>query len=377
VAREVARVHAAIRAGKLRELVEQRTRASPDLAAHLRRLDKDCYQFFAERVPLLREGQLFATSKESIDRPEIVRYRRRLSRRYRKPTSARILVLLPCSASKPYSQSKTHRILASALERVRNSAVVHEVVLTSPLGVVPRELEMVYPAAHYDLPVTGHWDEDEKRMIQDALTALLERSRYDAVVVHLDEVEMEIAAPALADFHYTVDKDPLSHESLDNLASTLNKLADALPRVHWRTRTIDDMSSLARFQFGEAGQSLVEGADVKGRLPFLKLVDGETGEQLAMTTEGRGYLSLALEGGRRLMDAGHYRVEIEDFRPSGTIFAVGITHGDAEISPEDEVILHHQGEFRGVGRALVAGVEMGPMKKGACVTVRHRSEVKK
>ena len=373
VAHEVARVHAAIRAGKLRELVEQRSRATPDLAAHLRRLDVENYHFFETRVPLIREGQVYATSKESLERPEMVRFRRRLARRYRKPTSARILVLLPCSSRKPYALSKTHKILFSALDRVRNRGAVHEVVLTSPLGVVPRELETCYPAAHYDLPVTGHWDEDEKAMIRDAVTALLARSRYDAIVVHLDEVEMEIVAPVLGDFHYTVEGSPLSPESLDNLAATLNKLADATPRVGWKTRTIDDLSSLARFQFGEAGQALVEGADVRGRIPFLKLVDHETGEQLAMTTEDRGYLSLALEGGRRLMDAGNYRVEIDDFRPSGTIFAVGVKGADAEIAPEDEVILHHDGDFRGVGRALAPGVEMGAMKKGACVTVRHKA----
>jgi archaeosine synthase len=359
VQHEIARVHAAIRAGKLRELVEQRTRATPNLAAHLRRLDHDCYQFFAERMPLLRPGQLYATSKESLERPEIVRFRRRLARRYRKPTSARILVLLPCSATKPYALSKTHRILFSALDRVRNRGAVHEVVLTSPLGVVPRELENLYPANAYDLPVTGHWDEDEKTMIRDALTALIERSRYDAVVVHLDETEMEIAAPALGDFHYTVEKDPLSGHSLDNLASTLNKLADALPRVRDRQRALDDMSSLARFQFGEAGHVLVEGADVKGKMPFLKLVDSESGEQIAMTTADRGYLSLALEGGRRIHEEGNYRVEIDDFVPRGTVFAVGVKGGDAEIAPEDEVVLHHGGEYRGVGRALVAGADMG------------------
>ena len=372
VRREVARVHLAVRAGKLRELVEQRSRATPSMAAHLRRLDKETYNFFETRAPLLRSDALFATGKESLDRPEIVRYRRRLARRYRKPTSARVLVLLPCSATKPYSDSKTHRILASALARVRNPHVVHEVVLTSPLGAVPRELERVYPAAHYDLPVTGHWDEDEKAMIRDSLTALLARSRYDAIVVHLDEVEMEIAAPVLGDFHYTADGDPLSQDSLDTLAATLNKLVEPLPRVGWRQRAIDDMSSLARFQFGEAGHAVTEGAEVRGKMPFLKLMDPDTGEQLAMVTPERGYLSLALEGGRRLLETGHYRVEIDDFRPSGTVFAVGVRNADAEIAPEDDVVLHHQGEFRGVGRALAPGVEMGLMARGPCVSVRHK-----
>ncbi|HEX2022512.1 MAG TPA: archaeosine synthase subunit alpha, partial [Candidatus Thermoplasmatota archaeon] len=369
---EAARVRAAIRAGKLRELVEQRSRATPALAAHLRRMDKECAAFFHVRAPLRREGQLFATSKESLERPEIARFRARLAMRYRKPTSARVLVLLPCSATKPYALSKTHRILFSALDRVRNRGAVHEVVVTSPLGVVPRELENLYPASAYDLPVTGHWDEDEKLMIREALIALTERSRYDAVVVHLDETEMEIVAPALPDFHYTAEKDPLSPDSLENLASTLNKLADPLPRVPWKVRAVDDLSSLARFQFGQAGQALVEGAEVKGKVPFLKLLDAATGAQIAMTTEDRGWLSLAPEGGRRLLEAGHYRVEIDDFAPRGTVFAVGVRRADPEIAPDDDVALHTDGKFKGVGRALVAGAEMGRMRRGGCVAVRHK-----
>ena len=374
VQREVERVRLAIKAGKLRELVEQRSRATPNGAAHLRRFDKDAFDHFEPRAPLLRPAPLFTTSKESLERPEVARFRRRLDVRYRKPTSARVLVLLPCSATKPYSDSKTHRILATAMERVRNVHAVHEVILTSPLGVVPRELERVFPAAHYDLPVTGHWDEDEKQMIREALTALLARSRYDAIVVHLDEVEMEIAAPVLGDFHYTADGDPLKRESLDNLQQTLNKLADAVPRVGWRQRALDDMSSLARFQFGEPGHALVEGAEVRGKMPFLRLFDIESGAQLAMMVPDRGYLSLAPEGGKRLLEAGGPKVEIDDFRPKGTVFAVGVRGADPGISPEDEVVLVHNGEFRGVGRALAPGVEMGRMKRGPCVAVRHKSE---
>ena len=374
VQREVQRVRLAIKAGKLRELVEQRSRATPNGAAHLRRFDKEAWDFFEPRAPLLRPGPLFTTSKESLERPEVARFRRRLDTRYRKPTSARVLALLPCSATKPYSDSKTHRILATAMERVRNVHAVHEVVLTSPLGIVPRELERTYPAAQYDLPVTGHWDEDEKQMIREALTALLARSRYDAIVVHLDEVEMEIAAPVLGDFHYTADGDPLKRESLESLAQTLNKLADAVPRVGWKQRALDDVSSLARFQFGEPGHALVEGAEVKGKHPFLKLFDVATGAQLAMFVPDRGYLSLAPEGGKRLLEAGGPKVEIDDFRPKGTVFAVGVRGADPHVAPEDEVVLVHKGEFRGVGRALAPGADMGRMKRGPCVAVRHKTE---
>ncbi len=369
---EVARVHRAIALGRLRELVEQRARARPELAAHLRRFDKECYDFFEARAPLVRAGPLYATSKESIERVEIERYRRRIESRYAKPESARVLLVLPCSARKPYSESKTHRILDRVLDGVRNRAAVHEVVLTSPMGVVPRELERVYPAAHYDLPVTGHWDEDEKAMVRGAFTALVSRSKYDAVVVHLDEVEMEIVAPVLGDFRYTADGDPLAAKSLDQLRETLRAATDATPRVPWGRRTADDLAAIARWQFGtDAALALASNTVARGKWPYLKLLDAESGVQVAMTTPERGLLSLTLEGGRRLLEAGCYRVEIEDFRPKGTVFAVGVTAADAEIRPEDDVVLHHRGALKGVGRAAIAGPEMARLRRGAAVHVRH------
>lgn len=367
--REVKRVRAAVRAGRLRELVESRVRARPNLAASLRRMDLEQYAFFEEQVPLLRDGTLYATSKESIQRPEVERYRRRLTERYLKPDPTKVLLVLPCSARKPYSESRTHRTLANAVVGVPNYGAVHEVILTSPVGAVPREIETLYPAAHYDLPVTGHWDEDEKAMIRDAFTNLLARNKYSEIVVHLDEVETEIVAPVLDDFIATGGKDPLSGPALDELRGTLAKATVAHPGVDWRRRELADLTSLARFQFGEAGAHLFAGANVRGKHPFRK-VFSENGEQLAMTTPERGYFSLALEGGRRLLEAGAYRVEIEDFRPKGTIFSVGILAADPEIREGDDVVVHHKGELRGVGRALAPGREMEAMPRGAAVAMR-------
>ena len=45
--------------------------------------------------------------------------------------------------------------------RAIGSDAVHQVIVTAPLGLVPRELEEIWPAANYDIPVTGEWDADE------------------------------------------------------------------------------------------------------------------------------------------------------------------------------------------------------------------------
>ncbi|MHB8605818.1 MAG: archaeosine synthase subunit alpha [Thermoplasmatota archaeon] len=378
---ELGRVKRAIRLGRLRELVEMRVRARPELAAHLRRFDKDQYAFLEERAPIHRDDRLFATSKESLERPEIERWLRRVEARYRKPESARVLLILPCSARKPYSESKTHRILDHTLERTPNRAAIHEVILTSPLGVVPRELERAYPAAHYDLPVTGHWDEDEKAMIRGGLAALVGRNAYDRIIVHLEEAEQEIAAAVLPPFESTAVGDPLAPKSLENLARATADAARSVPEVRWGVRTVDDLAAIARWQFGErAGTALAAGATARGKWPWVKLMGPVAREarasdsnQLAMLVEDRGILSLTFEGGERILEAEAYCVEIGDFALKGSVFAAGVEGADPDVRVGDDVVLVHRGALKGVGRALMSGREMVEMQRGVAVAVRHHA----
>jgi len=57
--------------------------------------------------------------------------------------------------------------------------------MTSPIGVVPQELELTYPAQHYDSVVTGRWSANEIEFVSDVLERYLERNDYPEVVVHV------------------------------------------------------------------------------------------------------------------------------------------------------------------------------------------------
>jgi archaeosine synthase alpha-subunit len=368
---ELRRVRHAIRMQRLRELVEARVRAWPEGIALLRVLDLEHHGAYATRAPMSRQGAMVLGSKESLWRPEVERFRRGL-KDYRKPPCARVLLLLPCSARKPYSDSRTHAILGKALSGVRNVEAAHKVVLTSPLGVVPMELELTSPAAHYDLPVTGHWDRDERALVQQALRDLLASNAYDRVVVHLDCVERDLLAEVVPDHEHTVvDDDPLSPKSLELLRSRLGDALQGLPKVGWQQRARDDMSSRAVWQFGAGAEALAAGAHLEGRYPFLKLIGPEG--QRAMLTQDRGQLSLTLQGARVLQGLGRFQVEIDDFRPRGGILAPGVQRATPDIRPEDEVLVVHKGELRGVGRAVVSGEEMAKLRKGEVVKVRHHA----
>ena len=138
---ELSLVRERIRAGTLREYVEGQCRVRPWLTALLRLGDFE-YSYLEERVPAFRQNQLLADTSEALSRIEVVRFARRIQKRYT-PPDLEILVLFPCSARKPYSTSQSHQKFILALGKYRK--FVHEVILTSPLGIVPRELELTYP----------------------------------------------------------------------------------------------------------------------------------------------------------------------------------------------------------------------------------------
>jgi archaeosine synthase len=353
--------------GRMRELVEARIRSDPWLVQNLRLMDLDHYDLQELHTPV--KGAPFqAGSKESLSRPDIVRWRKRLEGRYRKPDGASVLVLIPCSAKKPYSTSQSHKRFQQAIWQSGRADTVHEVIVTSPIGLVPRELELFYPAKDYDIPVTGHWDRDERRMAEEMVSWLVTSQKYDLVISHLGD-EREPVNSVLKDFVDTSQGSPGSRESLLRLEETLRDQVPATKSGGRHSRELADMRSLCRFQFGEAGEGLCDGARIAGRWPNLKILKGET--QLGMLTGDRGMVSLTIDGARVIAGSGAYSVQIEDFVPKGNLFAVGVERAAKEIRIGDDVAVAHGKDVRAVGVAQMTPVEMELTERGEAVHIRH------
>lgn len=368
LAAEMRNVRTAIRRGALRELVEQRLTNDPWQTAVLREMDHRAYEW-QERHLSVAGGPMRAYSSESLHRPEVVRFRRRLPERYARPPSAEVLLLLPCSARKPYSSSQSHRLFRSAVRGSGNPWAVHAVVVTSPLGLVPMDLELFYPAQHYDVPVTGDWTRDEAAVLQGDLESFLASQSYQRVVVHLGP-EAELLEPVLEDATVTSREAPRSPEALERMREALREATQDLPIVPaWRRRE-EDLRAAARFQFGPGGEKVVEGCTVRGRYPRHRLVDD--GGQVAALTPERAMLSLTLHGAERLAALGLPRVAIDDFYPEGNVFAVGVEDADDALRIGDEAVVHHEGEVRAVGVARMSPWEMRESTRGEAVHVRHR-----
>ncbi|MFQ5909139.1 MAG: archaeosine synthase subunit alpha [Thermoplasmata archaeon] len=357
-----------IERGKMRELAERRMLSSPWCVSVIRHLDRRFYDAVEPSVPITG-GEVLALSDASLYRPDILRFRKRMLERYSKPPSAKILLLLPCSARKPYSRSRSHRIFKRAVGTAKNRYLIHEVTVTSPLGLVPRELELFYPAQNYDIPVTGDWSGEERNVVREELRKFLRRNQYSQIVAHLG-VEKGFLADMLENAVFTAEDSPTSATSMEALKEALSEATKDLPAVNRKARHAEDLKNLAVFQFGEAGGDLVKDCETKGRYPHIRIIGDE---HLATLVPPRGMFSLTLGGGRSLARNEAYCVEIEDFRPEGNVFAVGVRNANPNIREGDDVVVVHEDEVRAVGLARMSAREMTESRRGEAVRVRHRA----
>lgn len=303
-------------------------------------------------------------TNESLRRPEVIRWHRRIKERYTPPKGIGLTVVLPCSARKPYSNSKSHMLFQKYIRMGAKEklGLVHEVILTSPLGLVPRELESVYPAAHYDVPVTGHWSKEEKDIAVELLADYMKKADTK-LLGHVDGAYREICKELNI---------PLTRErilSRDSLQELEQKVSEALEEfVPQKRDKLELFRKVCDFQFGKgSGEYLIpSNAAVKKYQIFVG------GEQAAAVNPHSGFFVLSLLGGKLLKEYGKYLVEIS-FRPTtNSIFCIGIEKADEDIRPGDEVIALYEGRVVGVGKAMLNGEEIQEAKKGLAISLRHR-----
>jgi len=254
------------------------------------------------------------------------------------------------------------------------------VIITSPLGIVPRELELVYPAAHYDIPVTGHWDLEERSWVTWCLVDYLKNNKYSHIIAHVDGAYRDIcqsAAETLGlDITYTAQGGVISTRSLRTLRSTVSGIVRDEEYVLRKTTepAKNMLRGIADYQFGRgAGWLLVpDGASIKA--PFPKYQVYYDKKQLASLNPRTGTLIPTLEGAMRLLELGTYQVSIDDFVPSGNLLAPGVVDANVNIRPSDQVIVVSE-RVLGVGRAIMGGAEMVRSTRGIAVDLRKVMEI--
>ncbi|MHA1972712.1 MAG: DUF5591 domain-containing protein [Candidatus Hodarchaeales archaeon] len=373
----------AISTGRLRDLVRIYANSSPPLKTMLRITDVTLP--LEVGTPIFSSNKLLCTDETDFTRPEVSRFRERVKKRYYPKEGLFGLIFLPCSARKPYSQSKSHSaflgIIRRTLKQIRYS--VGEIILTSPLGVVPRELEYTYPAGHYDIPVTGRWSDLERSLLSEDIKSLIskippsipligfvkgaERETLDQVCTLLNR---RVLLPEEEDLSLT------AKESLKEFSELL-KMAfnDISTTGSKRMELINFIRTISDFQFGKGtGLILVpDEVQIYGRKELgLKVSLDKT--HLLTFKPSNGLLTLSLQAGRRILDHSKNKVIFNGSKITGTtIFCNAIDLADHEIRAKDEVLItDREGELLGVGISLLPGSLLETMKRGKGVLLRKK-----
>ena len=141
-------------------------------------------------------------------------------------------------------------------------------------------------------------------------------------------------------------------------------------RVNRHDKTLHELKSIARYQFGEGGEDFIPD-NVKTKGMYHKRVLSN-GTQLALLNKDYGLFRLNLPGGEILKDLGIHVVNIDFDLQTNTVFAPGIEKADLNIIPNDEVVIVRDDTVVGVGKAVMTGREMEECDNGIAVKLKHR-----
>ena len=167
---ELRRIRQAIIEGRLWEHVEMRCRAHPRLLDGLRRLGK--YREFVERFdPVSKPSAFCYLGPESASRPEVMRHEKRLAERYEPPALPTLALMPAFGRERP---------------KVESPEQTHLIRLVPPFGVVPEELEEIYPLGQFQVP--QELDAWQVKTVVDSLSNYLQKygGRYERVLLFDD-----------------------------------------------------------------------------------------------------------------------------------------------------------------------------------------------
>jgi archaeosine synthase len=327
-----------------KEYLEKECNSSVRAKKLLKLLYRENYEKIEKYTAYKRKKALYISS-DSLFRPEVVRFRQYIRERYIPPS--RIFILLPCSARKPYSLSRSHQHFRKNIPR---TAHITELILTSPLGVVPRELEEY---VSYDIPVTGHWSHEEIQEAASLLKDIISKVENPVIFSHLPDEYRSIPELLPFEINNTVEDHPLSSQSMKNLSSVVST-AEKAPEPF----QVRKMRAISRFLFTE--DIFPDAIRVIGRR--VKRVIGD--DVLATYSKD---MTLTQAGAERVNT---YVVDI-DFDLKGDVFCPGVLHAHSHIRPGEQVVIKRNHAV-GIGKAVVSGFLMTRLEKGIAVKVKKR-----
>jgi 7-cyano-7-deazaguanine tRNA-ribosyltransferase len=181
-AAEIKRIKQAIRDGRLWEHTEMRVHAHPALLSALKHL-RHHVDYLEKYSPTAKSSGFFYFDSVGLARPEITHYRKRLSERYTPPAEAKVLLLLPQTRNKPFHKApefKKIRQLQRGLGK-ELSDQIHVCIYSAPFGVVPLELDEIYPLSQHE--AAHPHDLETIAFVAEQTADYIKRTQYQSVTL--------------------------------------------------------------------------------------------------------------------------------------------------------------------------------------------------
>ncbi len=155
---EIKRIRVAIRENWLWELVQERIRAHPSLLDAFNYILSTYSDFFLKYDPISKKSGFFYSGSESLLRPEVKRYEKKLLENYSPPPKAEILLIFP-DLDIRFENSPQFR---NWIDQIPNRERIHLCLYSPIFGIIPEELKDIYPLTQheflntYDLQLNLH-----------------------------------------------------------------------------------------------------------------------------------------------------------------------------------------------------------------------------
>jgi len=379
-----------------RAFVEKSSMDDTNLISMLKILDKDYFEVIKYETPINQKSkEVKSLGPISYNRPDFKQFRERLIQNFEPEPWTTLIILLPCSAKKPYSESKSHKKFYSVLRKFSEFPTFQELILTSPLGCIPRQLENVYPVNSYDISVTGEWDDEEINITSEMLTKLVEK--YDPnipIICHLKNEYLEIVKRASSKLSHQflfseIFDNPTSKESLQSLEDLIMIIKDKFTpkRSHLKYKNysktwIRKFVKILDYQFGiKAGTNIISNGLKPIRMRFndrIDLNDLKTHEKLGVFKSSTGQIELTINGLKRLIKSNHliksnFIVFDGDEFQGNTLFRAGVLDYSQDLIPNNQVIIldKTKNKILGSGMLIVGSNFIKNSKSGRIVKINE------
>ncbi len=153
----------------------------------------------AEKLLAIPPGVVLLRNSEKcnlFDHPHVRLWHRFLVE-YFEPEPKPLAMILPCTQVKPYRLSPTHRIAEARLRKLGIAEKVGIYIVSEPMVLVPRELDIYYPFANYDYPPDQLSEPYRARFVEILSAVIPKLARHRHVVAVLPQHHRSILLEAL------------------------------------------------------------------------------------------------------------------------------------------------------------------------------------